>query len=126
MTEPWARAVADADDEEVPPDLLSALRDEIAALWRDLDTAIDQTIKGRFTPPDAWSMHALGLASRIIVLSRMAGATPWEQITYNRLLDGTYQGLMTAAGIEHAEPGEDELRQMREWTERQREAARRS
>lgn len=123
-TEPWARAVADAAGEETPAGAVAALRDELQALWRDLDTAIDATIRGRFTPPGAWSVHSDSIAVRIVVLSRLAGATPWEQVGPARLLDGTYQGLLTAAGIEHAEPGEDVLRRMRERREEWRAAAR--
>lgn len=93
-------------------------------LWGDLDIAIDQTIRGRFTPPGAWSVHALGLAARIIVLSRLVGATPWEQISPQRLLDGTYHRMLTAAGIQHAEPSEAGLQRMREWRDSQIAAAR--
>lgn len=110
MTPPWARAAADAAGEETPADATAALRDELQALWSDLDTAIDATIRTSRTRPGAWSMHADGIAVRIIVLSRIAGATPWDQVPTTRLLDGTYQGLLTAAGIEHAAPDNDYLR----------------
>lgn len=125
ITEPWTLAVADAAEEEIPASPEDVIRDELRALWHDLDTAIDATIKTRFSAPGAWSVHAISIGVRIIILSQIAGATPWEQVPTSRLLDGTYQGMLTAAGIEHAEPGEDDLRQMREWIEGQREAARR-
>ena len=117
LTEPWALAVSGAAGEPVPASAEEALRAELPRLWSDLDTAISQTVRTCRTPPGAWSVHALGLASRIILASRVVGATPWEQIGCSRLLDGTYQGLLTAAGIEHAEPGEDDLRQIRQWVQ---------
>lgn len=124
MSAPWARAVADAAEEPDPASAETAVRGELVNLWSDLDIAIDMTIRTSRTPPGAWSMGALSIAGRIIVLSRLVGATPWEQISQHRLLDGTYHGLLTDAGIEHTVPGEDDLRQMREWIDGQYAAAR--
>lgn len=116
---PWQRAVIDAADDR-PASAEAAVRDELSALWHDLDVAIGQTIRGRFTPPGAWSMHSIGIAERIIYMSRLVGATPWECVPYTRLLDGTYQGMMADSGIEHGEPGEVDLQSMRDWREGRR------
>lgn len=121
---PWDHAMADANEEPVPGSAEEALRQELVYLWSDLDIAIRQTIRGPFTPPEAWSMHSLAVATRIIILSRLVGATPWEQVGYDRLLDGTYQRLLIAAGIEHTTPSLEDLRKMLDWKHGQREAAR--
>jgi len=118
VTSPWHRAVADAAEEHAPADYAEAIRDELVRLWSDLGDDIRMAYKG------GWSVGCDNTAVRIIRLSRLVGATRWQDITYPVLLNGTYQGLMTDAGIPHEEPGEDDLRKMQEWIDGQRAAAR--
>lgn len=119
MASKWQRAIADADFEEGPGDYGQAVRDELVRLWGDLDEAVRMAHKG------CWSTGCDYVAFRIILLSRLAGATHWRDLSYPLLLDGTYQGLLTDAGIAHDEPGEEDLQMMRAFMDRQREAVKR-
>jgi hypothetical protein len=114
----WHRAVADAAQEHDPASFEEAVRDELVRLWSDLGTEVRMAYRG------CWSVGCDNTAVRIIVLSRLAGATSWRSISFPLLLDGTYQGLMTDAGIPHDDPGEDDLRKMQELTDSWRLAAR--
>lgn len=116
---PWHRAVADAAEDETPASAEEAVRDELVNLWTDLDHAVSYAYNGR------WSMGCDNITGRIIRLSRVAGAIPWQQVPYPLLLSGTYHGILADAGIEHAEPGEDDLRKMQAWIDGQRAAVRR-
>jgi hypothetical protein len=117
VSEKWARAVLEAG-EDAPADLAEAARDELVSLWTDLDHAVHYAYRG------GWSMGCEWITRRIVRLSRLAGATPWGQIPIPLLLDGTYQGILTAAGIAFEEPGADDMRGMKEWADREAEAVR--
>lgn len=114
----WHRAIAGAG-EDVPADLRQAVRDELECLWTDLAEARRNALNGQ------WSVGCDNLAERIISLSRLAGATPWENVEIPLLLDGIYQGILTDAGIEHTEPGPDDLPRMQAWRDSQKAKARR-
>jgi hypothetical protein len=116
MTSRWHRAIADADFEDGPRDYEQAVRDELPRLWSDLAEAVRMAHKG------CWSVGCDNVAFRIILLSRLAGAAHWRDVRYPLLLDGTYQGLMTDAGIPHEEPGEEDLQMMRALMDRWRDA----
>jgi hypothetical protein len=66
---------------------------ELRCLWQDLAGARGQALDGR------WSIQCDDLTTRIVDLSRLAGATPWDEVPFDLVADGTYQGILTAAGI---------------------------
>ncbi len=105
MSGPWDRAIADAA-EDSPAGLLSAARAELCDLWYDLGNARRAAING------SWSMQCDNVVVRIVHLSRLAGVTPWQQIPIPSLLDGTYQGVLSAAGLEFEPPDMDEVRRL--------------
>ncbi|HEY1668532.1 MAG TPA: hypothetical protein VGG54_22805 [Trebonia sp.] len=113
MTSPWQRAVAEAAEEPAPASLAEAIEGELVILWCDLDHAMRNAYRG------GWSIACDNIAGRIIMLSRLVGATPWENISIPLLLDGVYQGLLTDAGIEHGAPGPDDIPKMQQWSDAQ-------
>lgn len=113
LSAPWDYAIADAA-EDPPGTLDEAVAQEIMMLWTDLDTAIRDTISGPHSTPGCWSIGAINTATRIIALSRFAGACPWVEVPINLTLDGTWCGLHTAAGIPHTDPTGPELDDLRE------------
>ncbi len=132
MSGPWDRAVADAA-EDIPSlpfgrkgnaftfALLKVVQRELECLWSDLDNAIDMTLRTPGNPDGAkWSMGANDFATRIVILSRVAGATDWMAVPTTRVLDGTYAGLLDAAGITRDGPTDDDLRALRQWQSRAR------
>ena len=92
MGEQWDAAVAVAG-EEPPADLPTAVAEELIALWSDLGEA-RRRAAGR-----GWSVECDGLVVRIVMLSRLAGATPWQHVPAALLADGTYQGILRSAGV---------------------------
>ena len=100
MGERWDAAVAVAG-EEPPADLLAAAAEELIALWSDLGAALRRAA-GR-----GWSVECDGLVVRIVMLSRLAGATPWPHVPAWLLADGIYQGILRSAGVTFAPPGTD-------------------
>ncbi len=70
--------------------------DEVVALWTDLEEAMR-----RAWPADGWSIGALGVAERIVSLSRLVGPTPWEAVPIRLLQSGVYEKVYGDAGIEH-------------------------
>lgn len=114
MTEPpWKVAVADARNDR-PLNLVVAAFEEVTVLWGELDDAIRHTIRTVRTPAGAWSIQALGIAVRIIHLSRFTGAVPWTQVPMNLVLDGTWSGLYEAAGVPHTGPTPEEMTELAE------------
>lgn len=97
MTEPWAQAVADASFEP-PADATAAISVELVDLWYDLAE------QHRHALNSFWSVGCDNVARRIVWLSRLAGATPWQKVPAELLLNGIYQGLLSSAGIPFAEP----------------------
>lgn len=90
----------------MPGDLWEACVDETGNLWSDLSTArrdaYDQT--GR------WSLHCDWLVSRIVILSRLAGVTDWDHVPTDLVLDGTYEGILKAAGLPYGpRPSREQL-----------------
>ena len=116
---PWHRAVADGNaPEDQPANAEEAVRAELANLWHDLDEAVRMAYRG------GWSVGCDNVAARIIRLSRLAAPASWQNVPITMLITGTYQGLLTDAGIEHDEPGENEMREMRALADSWRDAAR--
>jgi hypothetical protein len=60
----------------------------------------DGRLAGRF-----WPAGCDGLVVRIVMLSRLAGATPWPHVPAWLLADGIYQGILRSAGVIFALPG---------------------
>jgi hypothetical protein len=89
----WATAVS-AAGEQPPADLSEAVAEELIALWSDLDQAV------RRAADRAWSVECGGLVVRIVMLSRLTEATPWQWIPTSLLDSGVYQGVLESAGIE--------------------------
>ncbi len=112
MSEKWDAAARCADDDP-PADAIAAIREELACLWTDLDHAVHYSYRG------GWSMACDWVTTRIVTLSRVAGATPWSEVPIPLVLDGTWAGILTSAGIAFEEPGPDDMRDMREWREAQ-------
>jgi hypothetical protein len=98
MGERWDAAVAVAG-EEPPADLLAAVAEELIALWSDLGEALRRAAGRR------WSVECDGLVVRIVMLSRLAGATPWPHIPASLLADDIYQGILRSAGVMFTDPG---------------------
>jgi hypothetical protein len=98
MRERWDAAVAVAG-EEPPTHLVAAVAEELIALWSDLGEALRRAAsRGR-------SVECDGLVVRIVMLSRLAGATPWPHVPASLLADGIYQGILRSAGVMFAPPG---------------------
>ena len=100
MRERWDAAVAVAG-EEPPADLLAAAAEELIALWSDLAEALRRAARR------GWSAECDGLVVRIVMLSRLAKATPWQHVPASLLADGIYQGILRSAGVMFAPPGSD-------------------
>lgn len=95
--QPWADAVADAA-EGAPCAADEALRWELERLWGDLDSAYHDASNG------IWSMGCEGITTRIVVLTRIAGPVSWESVGYPLILNGLFDGILTAAGITYRPP----------------------
>jgi hypothetical protein len=101
MGQRWDAAVA-AAAEQPPADLSAAVGEELIALWSDLGEAMRRTA--------SWSVECDGLVVRIVMLSRLTAATPWQWIPASLLLSGVYQGILRSAGIAFTPPTPDEIR----------------
>jgi hypothetical protein len=99
MGERWDAAVT-AAGEQPPEDLLAAVAEELIALWSDLGEAI------RRAAVPCWSTECDGLVVRIVMLTRLTTATPWQWIPAPLLADGIYQGVLKSAGIAFPPPGD--------------------
>jgi hypothetical protein len=97
MGECWAAAVAVAA-ENPPADLRAAVDEELVALWSDLGEALRRASR-------SWSTECDGLVVRIVMLSRLSGATSWEWIPESLLASGVYQGILRSADITVTQPG---------------------
>ena len=98
MGERWDAAVAVAG-EDPPADLPVAVAEELIALWSDLSQALGRAGGRR------WSVECDGLVVRIVMLSRLAGATPWQHVPASLLAEGVYQGILGSAGVMVVSPG---------------------
>ena len=98
MGERWHAAVAVAG-EEPPADLPAAVAEELMALWSDLSQALGRAGGRR------WSVECDGLVVRIVMLSRLTSATPWQHVPASLLAEGIYQGILRSAGVMFASPG---------------------
>jgi hypothetical protein len=102
MGERWAAAVA-AAGEEPPADLSAAVAEELIALWSDLAEAL------RRAAARSWPVECDGLVVRIVMLSRLTTATPWQWIPAPLLVSGIYQGVLESAGIAFTPPRTAEI-----------------
>lgn len=102
----WDRAVRRATEDAPPADLAEALRDELALLWSDLGNAEREAVNG------SWSTACDSVTERIVILSRLAGATPWSDIEIPLLRSGLYEGILRSAGIDFTPPDMDEVDRM--------------
>lgn len=105
MADLWASAVREAMEDALG-DLGEAAKQELASLWHDLWWARDSALNG------VWSMGCDSVVYRIVRLSRLVGSTPWEQIQVSLLLDGTYEGILSAAGVPFAAPDMERVREV--------------
>jgi hypothetical protein len=94
----WDAAVAVAG-EEPPADLSAAVAEELIALWSDLSQALGRAGGRR------WSVECDGLVVRIVMLSRLTNATPWQHVPASLLAEGIYQRILRSAGVTFAPPG---------------------
>ena len=74
-------------------DLSAAVAEELMALWSDLSQALGRAGGRR------WSVECDGLVVRIVMLSRLTGATPWPHVPASLLAEGIYQGILRSAGV---------------------------
>jgi hypothetical protein len=98
----WAAAIA-AAGEQPAAELSAAVAEELIALWSDLGEAM------RRATSRSWSVECDGLVVRIVMLSRLTGATPWEWIPAPLLANGVYQGILESAGIAFTAPSLAEI-----------------
>ena len=102
MGQRWDAAIA-AAGEQPPADLRAAAAEELIALWSDLDEAVRRA--GR----RSWSVECDGLVARIVMLSRLTEATPWQWVPVPLLDSGVYQGILQSAGLAFTPPCPDEI-----------------
>lgn len=98
MSDRWALLVA-AAGEGPPAELATAIGEELIALWSDLAQAL------RRAGDRSWPAECDGLIVRIIMLSRLTMATPWQWVPKLLLDRGVYQGVLESAGIPFSLPG---------------------
>jgi hypothetical protein len=98
----WDAAIA-AAAEQPPADLRAAVAEELIALWSDLGEAVRRA--GRWS----WSVECDGLVVRIVMLSRLTKATPWQWVPVVLLTSGVYQGILQSAGLTFTPPCPDEI-----------------
>lgn len=73
--------------------LVEVARSESICLWSDLQEAQQTAIR------TDWSIKCGNLAERIVDLSRLVGAVPWQCIGVSTLRTGVYERVYTEAGI---------------------------
>jgi hypothetical protein len=83
MGERWAAA-----GEAPAADLPAAVAEELIALWSDLCEAL-QRAAGR-----SWPAECDGLVVRIVMLTQLTTATPWQWIPMPLLTSRVYQGIL--------------------------------
>lgn len=71
------------------------IKDEQAALWRELDEAIRRAANGR------WSMQAAYVARRIVEAARLAGPTNPDEVLWPLTGSGVYDALLEIGQVEH-------------------------
>ena len=98
MGERWDAAVAVAGDGP-PADLPAAVAEELIALWSDLDEALRRA-------GQRWSVECDGLVVRIVMLSRLTTATPWQQVPASLLANDIYQGILRSAQVTFVPPAD--------------------
>lgn len=73
--------------------LRTAVQEELAALWSDLNIAQRNAINGQ------WSIQCGHLEHRIKQLTPLVEPTPWEEIQIPLLENGVYQRIHADMGI---------------------------
>jgi len=86
--------------------LKTAVREELADLWCDLNRAQSYAINGQ------WSIQCDNLEERIKNLTPLVGATPWDEIQIVLLENGVYQRIHADLGIT-VEPDMERVAQVR-------------
>lgn len=76
-------------------DLAQWVRDEQAALWRELDEAIRSAVNGY------WSMRAAYVARRIVEAARLVGPTEPDEVLWPLVGGGIYEALLDIGGVTH-------------------------
>lgn len=106
-----ARAVEEADQHA---DVESALERELVHLWYDLFWA------RRMAHRDGWSMACEGIVGRIASLSRVMGrGTPWGAVPISLIVEGVWQAVHAAIGVEVEPPDMAEVMALHEEDQRQ-------
>jgi hypothetical protein len=88
--------------------LRTALRDELACLWSDLQAA------RRSAHRDSWSLQCDWIEGRIKKITPLVGPTPWTELNIGLIEDGVYQRIHAEIGVE-APYDEDGVRKHRAW-----------
>jgi hypothetical protein len=74
--------------------LRSALAEELAYLWTDLQSARRSALK------DKWSVGCDWFEERIKAITPLVGPTPWDKLDIELIEDGVYQRIHRELGIE--------------------------
>ncbi len=93
-TRPWPARLVDPDS-MYPTTLEGTLRDELVYLWEDLHHAIEHAHNG------CWSTACESLTYRIVALTRVTTALPWEAVQVRLVRSGVYERIHREAGLEH-------------------------
>ncbi|WHT21001.1 hypothetical protein N8J89_08020 [Crossiella sp. CA-258035] len=88
-------------------DPVQALRHLLALSWHDLSYARHSATNGE------WSIQCEDIVRRIMGITRLVGPTPWDEIPASVLLNGWYQRIHKAIGVD-SPVTEDDMRRARE------------
>lgn len=89
-------------------DLTKAAREELVHVWHDLYEHRKRAVNG------VWSSGCEATVYRIVLLSRLVGATSWRDVQTALIVDGVYQGLYERAGITYDPIDMDKVRKLHE------------
>lgn len=74
-------------------DLLRAAKWELVCLWGDMDEAQLAALNG------SWSIRMEHVQDRILTLTKIVGACPWQHIQIRILKNGLYEKVHLDAGL---------------------------
>lgn len=81
--------------------LRAAVTDELVALWSDFDQAVRYAARPPVPAhPESWSINMHWIAERIEGLTVLVGSPRWQDVQVHLLLDGWWDAVHAAAGLE--------------------------
>lgn len=109
----YLRPCPGAPGPQHPGERRDILREELEHLWSDLDQSIkrrrDFVAMGGRGDAETWSVETEGLVERIGVISRAVGPISPGDVQVPLLLDGTFDRVHRATGLEPPEFDRDEM-----------------